>query len=273
MAQHRGGAAAEVAEPEQAGLEEIAPDEVEVAVVVGVGQRHGIGAVHAPLSGDDGEALPLLIHQPEHRRAGAPHEFVAEDHAAHPPDEQVGAAVAVHVAHLGDVLPVGEHRHSFGIPQRVRQRHVAGRRLRAIVPEVPQVAEGPLGEQVEVAVAVEVGEAGPLAHLQAGPVPAQEREGRQLVVGGAVAAEGQHLAAPLLDDEVEVAVAVEVGQLGPGHVEAAQKGEGEVAAGGVADGEGANHRAPPGGGSVRCRGGGRPGGRSGAGRQAEQQRR
>ncbi|MEZ4457229.1 MAG: hypothetical protein R2882_11885 [Gemmatimonadales bacterium] len=61
---------------------------------------------------------------------------------------------------LGDVLPIGEDRGAVGVLERVRS--ASGRaKVRAGVPEDPDVAVGPFREQVEVAVAVVVGETGP----------------------------------------------------------------------------------------------------------------
>ena len=78
-AEVRRRAGAGVRDQQQPGLEEVAPEQIQVAVAVVIGQRHGVRAVHAGagirgigragLLADDPDALELVRHQAERGRA------------------------------------------------------------------------------------------------------------------------------------------------------------------------------------------------------------
>ena len=148
--------------------------------------------------------------------------LVARNRSREAADEQVEGAVAVDVGRVGNVLAVREDGLTGHVPERVRGEHVGRGPRSAVVAVVPDVAEDLFREQVQVAVQVHVDEAKPLADdkvLVAVGLPAVL--GR--AAGGDVAEE-HHAVGMLLDEEIEVAVAVRVGELGARQVEASQEG-------------------------------------------------
>jgi hypothetical protein len=85
------GARSRILEQQQSRLEEIAPEQVEVAVAVVVIQRHRVGAVHAPLAGDDLEVLEPVGDELERRRRDRRLlRDVLEDDPRDAPHQQVG---------------------------------------------------------------------------------------------------------------------------------------------------------------------------------------
>ncbi len=91
--------------------------------------------------------------------------LVSRDGALDAADEHVEPLVAIEVDERRDVLPVEEDVLSVGVLQRTgileRRRRPASR-----VPVVADVAERQLGQQVLIAVAVEIDESVPLADLE-----------------------------------------------------------------------------------------------------------
>ena len=228
--QRRRAAAAGVADQQHARLEEVAPQQVQVAVAVHVHERHGVRAVARPELGDDLDPLEPVGDEAEPRRAGRMPlgGLVAGDRAVDAAEEEIRQRVAVDVGHLRDVLPVGEDRRALGIAQRIGRLPEPRRRRRTGVLVVAHVAERLLGQQVEVTVVVHVVEAAPLAHRQVVPAIGAPGEVRRRTRAG-VLEEDERVAA-LLDEEVQVAVAVDVHELRPRHVEAAQERESRTAA-------------------------------------------
>ena len=177
---------------------------------------------------DDPDALELLRHQAERRRAaGSPTALASyrANRAVEPADQEVGAAVAVEIAELGNVLAVGEDRRAVGVLQRVGGEHEPVGAPRAVVAIVLDVAERLLGEEVEIAVGVHVGEAIPLAHVEPAVLRRVRNRNRGRPSGLAVALVERDAAGHFLHEEIEVAVAVGVHQLGARGVEAADEGQ------------------------------------------------
>ena len=183
------------------------------------------------------------------RKAGAPRgssarRLVARHRAVEPPDQEVGAAVAIEIAELGDVLAVGEDRGAVHVLQRVgREYETVGAAL-PIVPVVLDVAERLLGEEIEIAVGVHVGEAVPLSHVDVAVLGAARDEAGQ-AVALAVALEESDAAGHFLQEQIEIAVTVGVHQLGTGGVEPAVERQLERTAGGVHHREGRDDGAIP----------------------------
>ena len=161
--------------------------------------------------------------------------LVAGDVALDPADEEIEAAVAVEIDDRRDVLAIEEHRRAVGVAHDLGGRELRGG-LRAGVAVQPDVAERLLGEEVDVAVGVDVDEAVPLTGFEA------------LVLAGAplVARRGERagvLEEPdrvlvFLHEQVEVAVGVDVDELRPRHVETAEERQRVLVAGRVDDLEG-----------------------------------
>ena len=128
--------------------------------------------------------------------------------------------------------------------QRVgRQYETVGAAL-PIVPVVLDVAERLLGQEIEIAVGVHVGEAVPLSHVDVAVLGAVRDEAGQ-AVALALALEEGDAAGHFLQEQVEIAVAVGVHQLGPRGVEPAVERQLERAAGGVHHREGRDDVAIP----------------------------
>ncbi len=217
-----------IAEPEQTRLEEIAPQDVEIAVAIHIEHRHRVGAMQRRLAlADDLDVLELLGDELEARRAVRiePLHFVARDRPIHTSEQHVELAVAVDVGELGDVLTIGVDGGALDILERVSRHGEARCRARADIPIVPDVAERRLGEQVVQPVAIDVHEPIPLAD-----VDALEAFCRLPPASGRTLEELQ-LARILLNEQVEDTVAIDVDQLGTGMLETAEEWETERSAG------------------------------------------
>ena len=222
--QNRLATRSRVLQVQDAGFEEVTPEEVEISIVVHVGERHRVRPVEAPgHRSDDLDALKTIFDEAEKRRAvgGRGRCLVACDRAVHTPQKEIPIPVAADVIEARDVLPVGEKRLVIDVTCRVTHRQEHGPPSRALVPEVLHVAERPFGQQIEVAIAVEIEEATPLADLQVlKPIGAPYEAG---LAGRSEVLEVNELTGALLEEEVQVSVPVEVGELGPGHVQSAQE--------------------------------------------------
>jgi hypothetical protein len=209
------------------------------------------------LLADDADALELARHQAEQRRpAGVERRhLVACDGAVQPADQQVGAAVAVEVAELGDVLAVGEDRRAVHVLQRVGDEHEAVGASPALVAVVLDVAERLLRQEIEVAIAVHVGEAIPLTHVDVSIPRRPQREPRQ-AVPLAVPVEQRDPSGDLLQEQIEVAVSIGIHELRPGRVEPGEERHVQRTPGGVRHrerGHDGMELEPAGLGAQRCR--------------------
>ena len=129
------------------------------------------------------------------------------------------------------------------VAQGVGGEDVLGGTRAAVVAVVADVAVGRFRQQVEVAVQVHVGEPVPVPHREVG-----EGVGLPAVLAGARAdvAEEHDPVGVFLEEEIQIAVAVRVGQLGARQVEAAQQGVVDEHAGLVAELDVVDDALPPG---------------------------
>ncbi len=137
-----------------------------------------------------------------------------------PAEHEVEPSVAVEVDDVGDILPVGEDRRPARVPKGVDDAHEAGLGDGpAILPRLYH-AELRLAEEIGITVVVEIGEAVPLTDLESRePVGAPLEADR----GPVEPLEESDPVGRFLDEQVEVAIGVDVDELGSGDVEAAQK--------------------------------------------------
>jgi hypothetical protein len=188
------------------------------------------------LLADDSDTLELVGHQPKSRCISRHTRFglVACDGAVEPPDQKIGAPVAVEVSQLGDVLPVGEDRTALDIPQRVGRKDELGRgslprSSKRVVSIISDVAVRLFGKQIEIAILVHVGETKPLSHVQFGIARGSEAEPWPPAVC-IISLEQCHASGHLLHEQIQVSVAIGIYQLGTRCVEATEKREVEWAA-------------------------------------------
>ena len=133
-----------VSDPQQAGLEEVAPQNVGVAVAIDVEHRHRVRAVQRRLAlADDLDVFELLGDETEPRRAIRVQclHLVARDRAIDPTQQHIESTVAIDVGELRDVLAVGVDRRSLDVLQRVGGDDEPRRSARPDVAIVPDVAE------------------------------------------------------------------------------------------------------------------------------------
>ena len=206
-------AVAEVLQPEQSGFEEVAPENVRIAVTVEIGHREGIGSVEAGPLADDLDVLETVGDQAEPRRSSriAGLQLVAGDGAVHPAQHEVHAAVAVDVGELGDVLPVGVDRDPVHVLERIGRHDEVGPTPRAGVVEVADVTVLRFGEEVRQAVPVHVGETVPLSDVDVLvsvglPLPAER-------ISGPDSGKEGEFSGVLLEEQVGHAVATDIDQL------------------------------------------------------------
>jgi hypothetical protein len=193
-------------------------------------ERHRVGAVHARshrhrrpyLLSDDPNALEFARQEAERGRAAGIRagRLVARYGSIEPSDQEVGAAVAIQIAELRDVLPVGKDRSASHIFQRVGREDEAIGAALSVVSVVLDVAEGLLGEEIEVAVGVHVGETVPLAHVDVA-VPRSARHEPGQAVALTVTLEEGDASGHFLDEQIQITVPVRVHQLRTGRVEPA----------------------------------------------------
>ena len=197
-------------------------DGVEVAVAVEVGEARRAQAPDI----DAVERICGAGARGEGRRAGRAGILEIAQGAVDCPDGGVEVAVAVEVGEAGRAV----EPHIDGV-ERIGGAGLLGEnwRLAAGVEEIVQRAELFPDDGVEVAVAVEIGEAGRAEQPQidaieriggAGALGESRRGGRAGVL------EIVQVAVNVPDDGVEVAVAVEVGEAGPGpapHIDAIER--------------------------------------------------
>ena len=140
-----------IPDPQETRLEEVAPQNVGIAVAIDVEDRHRIGAVQRGRTlPDDLDILEPLRDQAEPRRPVhiEVFHFVAGDGAVHATEQHIELAVAIDVGELGDVLAVGIDRHAVDVFQCVGGNLKARCRLRSNVAVIPNVAERGLGEEI-----------------------------------------------------------------------------------------------------------------------------
>ena len=220
-----------VLDQQQTGLEEVAPEHVRVSVVVHVPQRERIRSMQAAQLGDDLDILKSVGDQPEPRGrrgiGGSAHSgrrtrrrnlLVPGHRPGQPADEQIHETVAIHVARIGYVLPIRED----GSPGSVSKRVGPDAEPAVVVPPQPHVTEGGLAEQIRVSVPVHVGESIPLPDLEAGKPVGAPFESRP--VTPARVFEVDDAPGSFLDEQVGIAVAIDVRELRSGLIEAPQPG-------------------------------------------------
>src|SRR5712691_7386277 len=206
-----------VANPQQTRLEEIAPENVGIAIAIDVEHRHRIGAVQRRLAlADDLDVFEPFRDKPEPRGAQAVEalHLIASDRAVHAAQQHVELAVAIDVGELGDVLSIGVDRDALHILQRVGGDHEARRRARPDVAVITDVAERRLREEIVESVAVHVHEAVPLPDVDSlEPISRQPPAVSR-------ALEELELTRVLLNEEIDDTVAIDVEELGARVLEA-----------------------------------------------------
>ena len=147
--------------------------------------------------------------------------LVTADRPIQAAEEEIQIAVTVDVVEAGNVLAIRKDRLTGDIPNGISNGGKDRGLGRTVVAEVLHIAEAPLAQKVEITVAVEVDEAGPLPHRQvliSVRAPHELRSGRSADV-----LEQHQLVRAFLKEEVDVPITVDVGELGTGHVEATEK--------------------------------------------------
>ena len=210
-----------VLDQQQPGLEEVAPEQIVVTIPVDVAQRHRVGAVPHPLEGR--HDLDVFEEVGDVAEAGnsplvAAVGLVARDRPRQTPDQQIEPSVAVDVGRVRDVLAVREDGLARDVPKGVGRQHVARGAGAAVVAVVADVAVRLLGQQVEVAVEVHVNKAEPLADRQLLVVVGDP------AVAAVVVPKEHHAVGSLLQEEVEITVAIRVRELRAWEIESAQEG-------------------------------------------------
>ncbi len=159
-----------IANPQEAWLEEVAPQNVRSAVGIDIEDRQRVRAVQRWLAlPDDLDVFEFLGDQLKPRRPLRiePLHLVARDRPVHATEHHVELAVAIDVGELRDVLAVGVNRDTLHIPQRVGEGDETRGRARADVAVVADVAERRFREQVDEPIAVHIHEPVPLADVDA----------------------------------------------------------------------------------------------------------
>ena len=153
---------------EHAGLEEITPKEVEVSILVDIREGHRIGAVQAAELSHDLDALKAILQEAEHgnsviRQLG---HIVAAECAVQATEEKIPVAITIDVVDVGNILAIREDRSTLDVPHGIPNGGEGRGTSCAIIAKILHVAEAPLAQNVEITIAVEVDEAGPLPHRQ-----------------------------------------------------------------------------------------------------------
>jgi hypothetical protein len=205
-----------VLDEEQSRLEEVAPEQVGVAVVVHVRKGEGVGPVkRRPLLArppDNLNALKLVRHVGELGHAVRPVDrLVAGDGPVEPPQKEIQPAVAAKVRDVRDVLTVREDGLPLHGPQRVGVQLKRRRRGRADVPVGAEMAVRLFREQIGHPVLVKIRKPVPFADLQVPVVVRTPHEARRVPLGDVL--EKRELAGTLLDKEIRVLVPVNVHKL------------------------------------------------------------
>ena len=223
VAKHRRGARPSISNQQQAGLEEIAPEQVLVAVVVDVGEEHRVGPMQRAELRDDLDVLEPIRHEfkPGDLLVIQTHRLVAHHRAVDAADEEIHQAVAIDVGQVGDVLAIDKNGRAGDISERIDRERERGLLGRAFVAKNLDVAEDVLAQQVVVAVLIEIDEAIPFAHFD---VVVMIGSPDVAGLGGCADVLEEHqLPRHLLHEQVEVAVGVDIDELGARQVEAAQE--------------------------------------------------
>ena len=144
-----------VLQVKEASLEEVAPKEVEISVVVHIGECHGVRTVQTPRHRrHDLDALETILDEPEQWRTvrRGSRRLVTADGPVHPPQEEIPVSITVDVVEAWDVLAVGEQGLAVYIAGRITYGEERSHLGRAFVPKILHVAERTLCKQIEVAI-------------------------------------------------------------------------------------------------------------------------